>query len=269
MKLTKKGRETKMKQKVVDWISSHLVEIQGVLVLGVFLVSLISGINSNDTVIMIALLVFVGTEFLVLSVGYLERISNDLKQLTEDEKNKTYDVTVNESLVWTDMAKTAKFDFIICTPTGGSLYNYRRVFDEMPSNVKIRIIIFNLDDNAALDAYCTVVKPRLSALQLKQKNSSFKMLATGLSSRPNVEIRISKTPFDTVYIGRDVFGNTSDAKIKVQHLLRKYGKADNMDIVDDKLIYSIDSDAPHYQVYYRQIKAIWDDGETYLSAKHN
>ncbi len=251
-----------MKRKIIDWIVSHLVESQAILVICVFFVCLIAGINSNTTTMMITLLVFIGSEFMVLSVGYLERISNGINKLAEDCNQKS-EIIVNTPLEWSDMAKTAEHDFLICTPTGGSLYSFRRVFSEMPSNVQIRIIILNFNDNVALTAYCAVVKPKLSVLQLKEKNKSFNWLAKDLLAMPNVEIRVSKTPFNTVYVGRDVFGNTNNAKIKVQHLLQKYIKPGSTDNVDDKLIYSVYPDAPQYQVYYRQMKAIWDNGIPY------
>lgn len=251
-----------MKRKIMDWIVSHLVESQAILVICVFFVCLIAGINNNTTTMMIALLVFVGSEFMVLSVGYLERISNSINKLAEDSNQKS-EIVVNTPLEWSDMAKTAEHDLLICTPTGGSLYSFRRVFAEIPSNVQICIIILNFNDNAALKAYYTVVKPKLTVSQLKEKNMSFKWLTNDLLPMPNVEIRVSKTPFNTVYVGRDIFGNTNNAKIKVQHLLQKYIKPGSTDNIDDKLIYSVYPDAPQYQVYYRQMKAIWDNGISY------
>lgn len=68
------------------WCLKHISYVQGILVLSVTVISAISGITSNYLALLVALLVFVGTEFTVITIGYLEPISKRKRQKMELKK---------------------------------------------------------------------------------------------------------------------------------------------------------------------------------------
>lgn len=103
------------------WCLKHISYVQGILVLSVTVISAISGITSNYLALLVALLVFVGTEFTVITIGYLEPISK--KEKTENGVEKSIsEVTINENIQWKDLVENAQHDLFFSGVTLGSLY---------------------------------------------------------------------------------------------------------------------------------------------------
>lgn len=247
-----------MINKVKEWILAHLVEVQAILTIMIFVISIISNINENSEAMMIALLVFVGTEFIILSLGYLEQINKELRRIYPKNESNT-EIIVNGSFEWVDLAEKAKNDVFISMPTGGSLYNNRRVLVGIPEHINVRILIHDYNDDATIATYCFVCSPKANPQQMKEKNKVFQLLAQELILMQNVEIRVTKTPLYIAYVGCDIFCNSTNSKIRAQHFLRKYVSSSSDSKVDDKLIFGANIDTPLYQVYHRQINMLWEN----------
>lgn len=240
----------------------HLVQLQFVLIIIVFLISLISGINDNSTAMMITLLVFVGSEFIVLSIGYLEQIMNVLKSF-DSSKYSDVRVIINKPLEWIDYAAIAKNDIFLSGPTLGSLVNYRRSLLNIPPNVKVRMLVHDYNNFETIAAYCKVCKPNSTPQKLKDKNKMFLNLIDEFEGTNNIEIRVTDVPLHIIYIGCDIYNSSEVSAIRAQHFLRKYKiPVDVMDI-DDKLIFETQYSSSLYEIYENQIKALWDTAIPY------
>lgn len=241
-----------IRNKIKSWLVGHLVETQATLIILIFIISILSGLTEKTDVMMISLLVFIGTEFLVISIGYLERI---LKKVG-DSKKSDVEVIINNKLEWIDFTKNAKHDVFLSGPTLGSLNNDRRVFYNIPQEVKLKFLVHDFEVKETIKAYCYVCKPKDNIDQLTIKHQVFKsFISNDLKDFDNVEIRVTKTPLHIIYMGCDIFKHSNNTKIRAQHFLRKYVDRSS----DDKLIFSAEYGTSLYEVYEKQLKALWKE----------
>ena len=246
---------------IILWVHEHLSFVQAILTFLVTIISAIAGIFENYLALIVTLLVFVGTEFTIITIGYLEQITKILK--SKSGQSEIEEVIVNESQNWTDLALKSKHDLFLSGVTMGSLYQERRLLANISDNVKINILVHNPYNRSVTERYCEVCKPKASINSLISKQELFKSLASDLMVQKNVLIKMTDDPLYMQFVACDVFDESDYSYIRAQHCLRKYLSANDNPKVDDKLIYGVKKDTAAYEVYQRQILKLWDTSTSY------
>lgn len=243
------------------WCLKHISYVQGVLVLSVTVISAISGITSNYLALLVALLVFVGTEFTVITIGYLEPISK--KEKTENGVEKSIsEVTINENIQWKDLVENAQHDLFFSGVTLGSLYQERRILKNIPNNIHVRIIVHNVKDDEVTRLYCITCNPKATFQELKEKQKIFNVLSKDLKKKENIEIRMTNMPLYIQFLGCDILEKSEKSYIRAQHCLRKNLTAINP--IDDKLVFGVDGGKILFDIYRNQVMILWNNATDYL-----
>lgn len=252
MKYVKKG---------LSWISEHLSYVQAIITFIVSVISGIAGICENYLIMIITLLVFVGTEFTIITVGYLDKI---LKIIRDNKKETEIDeVIVNNGQKWIDLAQNAKHDIFLSGVTMASLYQERRLISNVSNNIQINILVHNPNDNYVTEQYCKICNPKASIDSLKSKQQIFSDLANDIGSKTNICIKMTDDPLYIQFVACDVFDESEVSYIRAQHCLRKYLSEDDTPKVDHKLIYGVKKDSSVYEIYKQQILKLWEKSRNY------
>lgn len=248
-------------KRLLSWLHDHLSYVQASLTFLVTIIAAISGIYENYLALIVTLLVFVGTEFTIITIGYLEQILKALKN--QNENSEIDEVIVNDSQKWTDLAQKARHDLFLSGVTMGSLYQERRLLSDIPDNININILVHNPNNRSVTELYYEVFKPKASINNLLSKQELFKSLATDLAVRNNVHIKMTDDPLYMQFVACDIFNESDYSYIRTQHCLRKYLSLTDIPKVDDKLIYGVKKGSSVYEVYQRQILKLWDTATIY------
>ena len=245
-----------------NWCLEHLSYVQAILILSVTVISTISETVKQPTVTLVALLIFVGTEFTVITIGYLEPVSKKLN-LSIKEKKKISELIINDSLLWKDLADQAKRDIFLSGVTLGSLYQDRRKLNSIPDNINIYLLVHDINNDNATKLYCEVCKPKASFQDLKDKQVIFRSLANDLRLKKNIFIKMTEEPLYIQFVGNDVFNESEKSYIRAQHCLRKKIVKGDDKIIDDKLIFGADGQCELFRIYKKQIQILWADAKDY------
>ena len=248
------------------WIMEHLSYVQGILVLSVTVIAAITGYVKNYYLLIVALLIFVGTEFTLITIGYLELILKHVSS-ENDKTGKVSEVVINDHLEWKDLVSKSKNDIFISGVTLGSLYNERRFLEGIPENIKVNLLVHDVTNDEVTRQYCLLCVPKASFMSLKNKQGLFMNLANDLGKKKNMTIRMTDQPLYIQFVGCDVFDESNTSYIRAQHCLRKRitgGK----DSIDDKMILGVDGKKELYRVYKNQISILWESAKSYSTEGH-
>jgi hypothetical protein len=206
-------------KKIRDWILSNLTYVQLLLILLVGIASFISNYVSNYTIVIISLLIFIGSEFFVLSVGYLEQILKRLNDLHPEERAKCIE---NQKYQIHNYVKNIQHEIIITGYTFLTINNVEmHELSKLPDNIKIKLLALDLDDKKLVDNYLSIYKnmdDKLTNLGELQRKTLFDYL----SAKDNVEVRLLEFIPPGKYIAIDINYETKYSFIKVEHPLASY-----------------------------------------------
>ncbi len=236
-------------KKMTDWLLSHLVLFQGVLIVLVIIVSILSSINKwNSDIVIISLLIFIGSEFFVMSVGYLERIQRRLDGLGAGPRV----VKRIQTTLLSEIIRKSQKELFISGVHMASLVGVRdEITNAAKRGVKVQILAFNLDNAIITGAYVTMREADAPDL-------NFTYLKSFLGKK-NIELRIIDAFMPVLFVAGDM--NSSNGHIKATHLFYKTSGADlptvEMNFGDGLL----------YHDYLNQIRMLWNDGKQWDSTK--
>ena len=123
--------------KLKNWISNRLPIIQGIILILFFIISLIAGLNEWQNALMISLLLFIGCEFFLLIIGYLEQIMQYIRNVEKTQLTTSEDVDIKHYI------KSAKYDIFISGSSLSCLSSVYRTLKEL--NPIIKLELCNLD----------------------------------------------------------------------------------------------------------------------------
>lgn len=256
-----------MKQikRLFRWALAHLSYIQATLTFLVTVISATAGLCKDQLALIVTLLIFVGTEFTIITIGYLEQIKK-----TIENKNSSTDVEeiiVNGSQKWIDLADKAKKDIFLSGVTMESLCHNRRTLFDISDNIQINILVHNPNDISVTEMFCKVCKPKAQIDTLRSKQRIFNALAKELLVRKNVCIKMTNDPLYMQFVACDIENESINSYIRAQHCLRKYSSEDDNPQIDDELIYGAKKGSPVYEVYRNQIIKLWAASVKYIYAE--
>lgn len=200
-------------RKVGTWIQTHLVLVEVILVLGVFIVSLLMGLTARYEELMITLLVFLGCELIFLIIGYLDPIMQYIK------KDFYYNQTRSSVSRSHELVKSAKESVIIVGSTLSSVYSYKKDLLELSSR-GIRIELFYSDPNSIRtnQNLCQIIKKA----SFDEYFAAHQYFITGvyneLHEKPNITFYTYEGVSPITYIGIDV--NRHSGRILAEHYIR-------------------------------------------------
>lgn len=138
--------------KLKNWISNRLPIIQGIILILFFIISLIAGLNEWQNALMISLLLFIGCEFFLLIIGYLEQIMQYIRNVEKTQLTTSEDVDIKHYI------KSAKYDIFISGSSLSCLSSVYRTLKEL--NPIIKLELCNLDKLVICD-FLKAVKQRV------------------------------------------------------------------------------------------------------------
>ena len=202
--------------------------------------------SENYIIMSISLLIFIGIEFFVLCVGYLDRI---LKKLSIASVENHMLITNQFNYDWVPAVEKAKHSIFISGIAFKDLCAKHREFRKIPPNIKIEIIMIDNDDSDLLDAFCKMAG-QTTPERIKKHYEVLKTLIDDLQKRENTCIKCVDFLMPTFYFGIDIDDIESNSLIRSQHFLHFSPS------YDKPMGFEVKSDSDLFYIYKQQIEIL-------------
>lgn len=193
------------------YIQTHLELIQITLILAVFIISLAAGLTKSHDELMITLLVFLGSEIFVLTIGYLDQIMDYIFNEAKLIQTRSGSTDLKSFI------SGARNNIIIVGSTLSSLDSFKRELKNLPTNIKIDLYNTDLGYMKQNEELCRL-QNHTDIQQFESRYNFFlQNVLSFLSSRENLHCFSLQHAMITTYIGIDTEMESSSSQILAEY----------------------------------------------------
>lgn len=228
-----------MTKRVGVWIQMHLLLIEMIFIILTFIASLFMGFTNRYQELMITLLVFIGSEFILLIIGYLEPIMRYIRQENRFRQTRTGKEDLKSII------KTAKKNVVIIGSTLSSLLPLTAEINNLSSDITVELFYIDPEFLSANDGFCDLIN-RADINQFQTEHDFFMTkIYSLLKQRSNTLFYKMSFASPITYIAIDTANHSG--QILAEHYMR--GEADD-------LAFLVKPGCELYDIYRQQIDFI-------------
>jgi len=239
-------------KRVVKSVPSWVSIITVFLAIGALVLNFVLDISSDPYLplkIIAAMLVVIAVESFVKQVFCLEGINEKLDNLRPQDSSFVEILKRNECKDLNAVINGAIHELFISGVNLQSLSNkINDLLNASRRGIKIRLLIFNLDNSSLMDAYINMKGDELRGPDKAE------IFMKHFRNCKDVEVKIIDSIMPVMFIASDM--DKRYGYIKAEHFFNNAAETDlpNIELSPDK---------DWYNAYYEQIEAIWNKAESY------